>query len=1539
MVRWDGRLFTGRSVQAVTFSVALEVKNMLNERQRKQMEIEDANSGKALPSEILSPHEEVEDDLEAILSRFSGIEEMAPSGIVANAGTLIKDAMKAQNRNVEWMSVNPNGVGEREEIIEQALQSNEMTTQLAKKFERALNITLLDQSETPHPEEASSEDAEDLEAKVTQSFDELVMALRPGIQNVFLDALEQSYYTNAMDTWRGLSQWSKTKRCECGNHVAIDKYANHKNHYQNTTNHFGLVEKEYSKRAQSYGMKSKTCMLKVELQKVLSQTQATKQAREKGEEAPLQRYEVDWVRFRNMVNTVHRENPAIPNSAAPLLSTTNQALRGAEVQRLINQHPLLANAALRLKTIAKKVLHCSGKAGCGRSYWDPKEWPEQDHYFIRLADKIVRSVIETCVANTVIRPPKGVEFRDQHGEPQHVLIGSPSGVVSGDIDEAYINDLLGEAILSGFSITDNIEVKVDGEDTHWTAQKDEMDVDVHVAFGTAVVSRLASDLRSFKPLLAFLEEGQLSAKDEWAEDVSIRCLTAVNTSGHLFTIEKTKAQSIKYTDGTRPDSKTTPNLIRLTEDLHQRIREEFVHENGTNLLKARYHRERIAPMIVEPLARNPEMPEEGGYLTLAMQARKPMISDKDGVDHQGTPRFEPSEEAIEALNTLQKTTWTIDENAVEIAKAALQHELKTNLIERLIVRNRNGTYHLEFDRVDGDISRIRNGQVREWNDTFDFIHMLLEQYPGKPHFWHAWQFDWRGRMSPTTTMLSPQNDDFARGVLRFAHPVQIDEVGLLWLGRHTASLCRDLKHVGRLSKPEEYEELIDRLADRRWEAYDEVVANPLFTAMLTEISELDFVDGYVHWGQGDVFRTKAEGFQRFSAIQEFLRVHREGGLGVETRLPIHLDASSSIYQHSSAMLRDKTMAQEVNVAAHSSGGRADVYASVAGVLESMWESEDHVLFPEKDNLVTRSMAKGPVMTRGYGAGPSTIARTFLSHNGKENGRLGANGKAHPESKLAFISTGEYGTHTDIALELANGYLDAIKTKLPGFNTVLRTVQALVKASHDKTGRTLLTHNGKSSGSPGEGIHVKVRKIIQEVEGEKFGGQKVNAAHETSPLGFLRDLGVGDEYHQVVAIKMAKGKGSLTSLCKKYPVLADAKEQLHALVDSGKEGQPLVWLRAEGSPEGEMGRSLYVLGVHFHEEASEEGPGVEKMVTAHPDSALFAMIERTGIAPHYHQVVASVLAANSRTKFQTIMAVYPELHEHEEALTSFAERRHYRHGQSLKWTLPDGSSVINAYWPESNAVSRGGWDGPRGMREVARENLGASYAMIPGHLGMPVDYTNLADGTLTETQSQQLEELKAYESNRFTNLLRQLSDESLRQVVENGHEHFDWKELNRVLGLEDSPEPPSYADLYNAKHQDAQAFIHFMYPAKSELSFRRIVRVPARQDELTGVAPNFVHSFDALHMRRFIRDMSRKGMKGVNDLWAVHDSFGCHANHVELMRSVVRDQFIAIHQLTSPKGGLLLDLVQDTLPVTEQEAFTSQMGDLKAEDVNSEYFIN
>ena len=58
----------------------------------------------------------------------------------------------------------------------------------------------------------------------------------------------------------------------------------------------------------------------------------------------------------------------------------------------------------------------------------------------------------------------------------------------------------------------------------------------------------------------------------------------------------------------------------------------------------------------------------------------------------------------------------------------------------------------------------------------------------------------------------------------------------------------------------------------------------------------------------------------------------------------------------------------------------------------------------------------------------------------------------------------------------------------------------------------------------------------------------------------------------------------------------------------------------------------------------------------------------------------------------------------------------------------------------------------------------------------------------------------------------------------------------------------------------------------------------------GIAPNFIHSLDACHMRMWLI----LAMKGVTDVWSVHDAFGCHPNHIEDLRSIVNHTFKAVH---------------------------------------------
>ena len=61
---------------------------------------------------------------------------------------------------------------------------------------------------------------------------------------------------------------------------------------------------------------------------------------------------------------------------------------------------------------------------------------------------------------------------------------------------------------------------------------------------------------------------------------------------------------------------------------------------------------------------------------------------------------------------------------------------------------------------------------------------------------------------------------------------------------------------------------------------------------------------------------------------------------------------------------------------------------------------------------------------------------------------------------------------------------------------------------------------------------------------------------------------------------------------------------------------------------------------------------------------------------------------------------------------------------------------------------------------------------------------------------------------------------------------------------------------------------------------------------TGLAPNFIHSFDAKHMENVINSLNTQG---IQDIWAVHDSFGVHACDVDRLMKTAKDEFVKLHK--------------------------------------------
>ena len=1185
------------------------------------------------------------------------------------------------------------------------------------------------------------EDRKKKEREIRTHYGQLVLELRPKVQEALQRAAKENPTKIASQSWNELRMCSQSLPC-CTDDSGVKQYVLVHKQYSNHSKQLNALKQLQKNVHGNYG---KQCPPLYE---------EIKHDPNADDETKLYRHKVDWKETRHFLTEV----TGVP------LTDTHGPLTQLEIAKFEQKHPLLVELILRLNVLKRKVLHCRH---CNTSYWDAKRWPQRDDLddleegkefeWVGIADKITRAVVEECVTNAVVRAPTYVRFKDENNKIVNVRTRSP-------MSTSYQDAIVGEAVLSGFAVNGELSVTT-GDGQVWTATKeDQPEVDVFIALGTQVLSHLARELFAFYPPLAF-HKSKINNDDDrkkWCDTRAAQLLYAVQSSGVLFNVEKTR--NVRYLDGSRP--KHVPNMIRLTKGLEHRIRDVPFFENGTNWLKQLYHKERLPPMVCEPSDRPMNAPDEGGYLTQTMRKRKPLVSDKTGRLHQHTPRFAPSEEAVEVINTLQKTMWTVDKDdsgkskghdTYTVINSVLKYELSTNLLSRLVIDLSENRPCLTFENFKGNVNNLRHGQVREWLDTFAFVEMIFSTYPGSPYFWHNWQFDWRGRMNTTTPMLSPQNDDVCRGLLRFANPVALNEEGVKWLGRFTVSLFKDINDLESLSElladDNQSERLIENLEvakqKKTWESYDAVAEDPLFLQLIERLLDMDIIESFQIWGQDDVFRKKAEGFQRYAAMKEFTNVMRQGGKGALSTLPVHLDASSSIYQHTSAMLKDVEMAKKVNVTATEDGSPADIYIEVRNALKEMWENdgflEDVELSSDiksviKQKVLRRNVAKSPVMTTGYGAGPDSMMRALLTHNGSEDGEMNF-----------------------------------------------------------------------------------------EVDDE---GQKIFYAHEQSTLGFLLDLKVDISLHKVIARAVVSG-----------------------------------YRKAIGVVLPSFGKVLKLL---------------KKVVDA-------------------------------------------------------AQKEN---GQPLRWTLHDGSTVSNIKWVESKAVSVKPWSGARGVRAIARDQLGSDDVTlkeaIPATMTLPVDFQGLNAKFSEDSEALEvITNLKEFEDQRFNDLRSSLVNDAIRDAITDRYGSISWGALREALNLEESDEPIPYPDMKDLVLDDVNALKTYFYPYNRTLSYFKKNTKRSIIDEKRGVAPNFVHSFDAMHMRRFVRDMKREGC---TDLWSVHDSFGCHANHVEAMRTILANQFSIIHSLSSDEPNVLEGLILATT-APEKILKDVEFGQMTINDIDSAYFVN
>ena len=334
------------------------------------------------------------------------------------------------------------------------------------------------------------------------------------------------------------------------------------------------------------------------------------------------------------------------------------------------------------------------------------------------------------------------------------------------------------------------------------------------------------------------------------------------------------------------------------------------------------------PMIIKPLDWSSH--NDGGYLSI----RENIVLSKNPLHRH---RTEVSAEARRALNIAQGTAWRVNERVYQTAlyfynlgtglagltslveipgdlpEGANPEELKAHKHRQL------KAYHAAIKSTSGRTDeRMKLDIAREYRqyDKFYFPYVL----------------DWRSRVYPLATTLTPQGDGLAKGLLEFAEGKPLGPNGAHWLAIHGANVFGQDK----LPYPERVQWVLDNEAEILKSGADP---------------------------QNSWFWMEADEPFKFLAFCVEWQGYRDNPDTFHSHLPVALDGTCSGLQHFSALLRDSRGGASVNLIPASKP--SDIYLEVAeelnkGITNECWQSRAW------EGFINRTTCKRGTMTQPYG---------------------------------------------------------------------------------------------------------------------------------------------------------------------------------------------------------------------------------------------------------------------------------------------------------------------------------------------------------------------------------------------------------------------------------------------------------------------------------------------------------------------------------------------------------------------------------------------
>jgi DNA-directed RNA polymerase len=363
---------------------------------------------------------------------------------------------------------------------------------------------------------------------------------------------------------------------------------------------------------------------------------------------------------------------------------------------------------------------------------------------------------------------------------------------------------------------------------------------------------------------------------------------------------------------------------------------EFIEAREALLAQAEAFAGCMWPMLCEPNDWTKDF--KGGYLTNDLRKLTRLIRTR-------IPRrclLLQDSKALVMLNLLQKVPYRINHRVLELANFCMEHRITVGKFRAEEPtppppkpepwETASEEDKLSYRRMRTEIEDQNSALAQKNYRTTEALY-VANKYK-KDTFWIPWSFDFRGRVYPIPTSLSPQGTDFDKSLIYFMEEGPVNEWWLAFQVATTYGLDKAPMNE-RITWVNNNHEFLSRIAD-----------DPEGT-----ISEWSTVE---------------EPWCFIAAVLEYDQCVIKGTKKT-SGLPVSVDATCSGLQHLSALALDRTAAEMVNVVP--TDKPSDGYKIVA-------EKAKEILPKHLHNHITRKVTKRTVMTTPYGVTENS-ARDYI----------------------------------------------------------------------------------------------------------------------------------------------------------------------------------------------------------------------------------------------------------------------------------------------------------------------------------------------------------------------------------------------------------------------------------------------------------------------------------------------------------------------------------------------------------------------------------